>query len=514
MEITDFLGEAAKRKASDVYLAAGAVPCMNVEGHYYPCQATQGQRLKPDDMESLVKQVMNDKQWDEFVESRESNLAYHAEGVGRFRINAFWQRGSIAMVCRRVVMKIPTMRALGLPPILRNIALSERGIVLVTGSTGSGKSTSLASMIDYRAHIRTGHIVTIEDPVEFVFNHRRSIVTQREVGIDTKSFHEALKNTLRQAPQVICIGEMRDAETVQFAMHASETGHLVLATLHSTNAILAIERILHFYPQEMRETVQKQLALNLKAVICQRLVPGIRGGRFAATEILIDTPRIRDLLAKGELGSIREAVAAENQEGMHDFDRALYKLCKQGKITQEDALQAAESSNDLQLKFRGIGIKPGSSWDDVADPWEHIPGDFDPPGTATFQKIRDNSATGGYTNESSPRVRRPYENDAEAIAAAATAQQSQRPRDEQRRQRRPEGRPRTEGGDGPRQERPPQAPPPQQAPPPMAEGMVPKLSPDQAAPEAQKAREAQDPLRFKIFEGKGSHDMDDDLDLS
>lgn len=399
MHIDQLLREVAQVQASDLYLAAGAVPCMSIEGAYFPVKAAGNQRTTPEEMNEYARQIMNEKQWRLFEEDMEANLAYMAEDCGRFRINAFWQRGSIALVCRRVVMKIPTLRSLGLPPILRDIALADRGIVLVTGSTGSGKSTTLASMIDYRNHIRTGHIATIEDPVEFVYRHRRSIVTQRELGIDTLSFHEALKNTLRQAPQVICIGEMRDAETVQFAMHAAETGHLVLATLHSTNSILALERILNFYPGHMKDQIIAQIAMNLKAIICQRLVSRVGGGRAAAVEVLVNTPRIFDLISKGQLSNIKESLAAENQEGIQNFDKALYWLCRRGSITHEDALQAAESANDLQLKFRGIGIAPGSSWENHADPWLGIRGDYEPPGSSVFVRVRDNAASGGYTNE-------------------------------------------------------------------------------------------------------------------
>ncbi|MBI1290603.1 PilT/PilU family type 4a pilus ATPase [bacterium] len=408
ISLDDLLKEAAESRASDLYLAAGAVPCMNCDGVYRPLPCAKGQRASSEDMERWARSAMNEKQWGEFTEHLEMNLAYMTAETGRFRVNAFFQRGSIAMVCRRVIMNIPTMRSLALPTVLRKVALADRGIVLVTGSTGSGKSTSLASMIDYRNHLLTGHIVTIEDPVEFVYRHHRSIVTQREVGIDTLSFHEALKNTLRQAPKVICIGEMRDAETVQFAMHASETGHLVFATLHSTNAVLAIERILHFYPGEMKEQVQQQLALNLNAIICQRLIGKIGGGRCAAHEILINTPRIQDLIGKGDLGSLKIAIAQDNQDGVQNFERSLYKLAMLNLISKEDALQAAESANDLALKFRGIGIQAGSSWTDLSDPWANITDDYElPPDHPLAIKQKDPSGTGHqmYDNAVAPSLR-------------------------------------------------------------------------------------------------------------
>lgn len=403
LNLDDFLREAASLNASDLYLAAGAVPCIAVEGRYQASQLTNGERLTPEFTARMAKNCMSARQWADFENTLEANLAYTAEDIGRFRINCFWQRGSVAMVCRRVVWDIPTLRKLGLPPVMRRIALEDRGIVLVTGSTGSGKSTSLASMINYRNHIRSGHIVTIEDPVEFVYRHRKSVVTQREVGIDTLSFHEALKNSLRQAPQVICIGEMRDAETVQFAMHAAETGHLVFATLHSTNSTLAIERILHFYPGEMKAQVAAQLALNLKAIICQRLIPRPGGGRAAAIEILVNTPRIADLINKYDLGQIRMALAAENQDGMQSFDKSIYRLVKQGTVTVNDAMQAAESANDLALKLRGIGIEPGSSWEDIRDPWLAISSDYDAPEDSPLHG-RDARDIGGYTNEGRPSM--------------------------------------------------------------------------------------------------------------
>lgn len=399
MRLDDILREATEARATDVYLVPGSVPCMSVEGNYIPVRCAGGRRVAAEQTAEFAQSAMTEKQWRDFESTLEMNMAYMSPNTERFRMNFFWQRGSIGMVARRVVADIPTLRALGLPPVLREVALADRGIVLVTGSTGSGKSTTLASMIDYRNHLLTGHIVTIEDPVEFVYRHRRSIVTQREVGIDTQGFHEALKNSLRQAPQVICIGELRDEDTVQFAMHASETGHLVFATLHSTNATLAIERILHFYPGEMKDQILIQLSLNLKAIICQRLVPRISGGRACAVEILINTPRVQDLIAKGDNGALKQAIALDNQTGLINFDRSLYNLVKQGKVSQDEALQAAESANDLGMKFKGIGITAGSSWEQTGDEWAAIRDDYEfPPVYLAKQKRRDSTGL-VYTNE-------------------------------------------------------------------------------------------------------------------
>lgn len=490
MRLDDLLREVAEARGSDLYLAAGAVPCMNCEGVYRPLVGAQGKRLTTDQAAEFARQALTERQWKDFEDKLEANLAYMSQHTGRFRVNLFWQRGSIAMVCRRVIMDIPTMRSLGLPPVLRGVALSDRGIVLVTGSTGSGKSTTLASMIDYRNHLRSGHIVTIEDPVEFVYRHRRSIVTQREVGIDTLSFHEALKNTLRQAPQVICIGEMRDAETVQFAMHAAETGHLVFATLHSTNAVLALERILHFYPGEMKEQILMQLSLNLSAVICQRLVQKIGGGRVAAHEIMLNTPRFQDLIGKGEMGNIRQSLGQENQDGFTHFDRSLYRLHKMGKVTMEDALKAAESANDLQLKFRGIGVTQGSSWTDFSDPWAGVTGDYDPPthlpgGTV----MRDPSATGHYSNESAPPL--PSSSNSARMQVPINVGT---PQPGHQRQARPPAAPPPAGQPmRPRQEGQQQAPPPHRPPPPQRppqQGQQPIPGPGQRPAE---------PNRHKIF---------------
>lgn len=403
MLLDDLLKEACEFSATDVYLIVGAVPCMSIEGRFMAPKCSRGQRLTPEAIESFAREMMTEAQWDEFLDTREANLAYMKPEIGRFRVNVLMQRGSLGMVLRRVVMEIPTMRELGLSPVLRNIALADRGIVLVTGSTGCGKSTTMASMIDYRNHLRTGHIVTIEDPIEFVYQHRRSVVTQREVGMDTLSFEEALRNSMRQSPQVISIGELRDASTVEFALHAAETGHLVFATLHSTNAILALERVMHFFPPTNRELVRLQLALNFRAIICQRLPRAVDGGRACAAEVLMNTPRIQDLLRKDDFGGIAAVLAGENNDGMLDFDRALYKLARRGIISPEEALTHSDSSSNLQMKFRGIGIEAGSSWEDLDDPWQYIDDDYEPPPNFTGPEFDpDGAGAPVYTNENAP----------------------------------------------------------------------------------------------------------------
>ncbi|MCC6545907.1 PilT/PilU family type 4a pilus ATPase [Candidatus Sumerlaeota bacterium] len=424
MRLDEILTEANRARATDVFLTAGAVPCIQCDGVYSPLRMANGHRLSAELSIRLAREAMSERQWSEFEKTMEANLAYMTESAGRYRINVYYQRGTVGLVCRRVVTEIPTLRQLGLPPVLRSAALADRGIVLICGSTGCGKSTTLASLINYRNNLRTGHIVTIEDPIEFVYAHRRSIVTQREVGIDTMSFHEALKNSLRQAPQVICIGELRDSETVQFAMHASETGHLVFATLHSTNASLALERILHFYPGEFKEQILMQLALNLRAIVAQRLVVRTGGGRIAAVEILVNTPRMQDLIEKGDMAVIRTAMTSENSDGSVHFDKALYRLVKRGTISSDEALLAAESANDLTMKLRGMGITAGSSWEDLSDPWAHIRGDYDPPEGPLAAQLQKNSG-GTYTNDGAPMMSRMP---APAVAGASgAAPPSQRP---------------------------------------------------------------------------------------
>jgi twitching motility protein PilU len=310
-------------------------------------------------LEGLALSIMNERQRREFEEQLEMNLALSYSGFSRFRVNIFRQRGSIGMVIRKINVEIATIDELGLPPILKDIIMTKRGLVLVVGATGSGKSTSLAAMIDHRNSNAPGHIISVEDPIEFVHRHKRSIVNQREIGFDTHSFHAALKSAMRQAPDVILIGEIRDTETMEAAITFADTGHLCLATLHSTNANQAFERIINFFPESRHAQVFLQLSLNLKAVASQRLVLGVDGRRVAALEILLDTPRIKELIKRGEVDVIKEAMVQSAQEGCQTFDMALYDLYTAGKVDLDQALSNADSVNNLRLKIKVDSVKDG-----------------------------------------------------------------------------------------------------------------------------------------------------------
>jgi twitching motility protein PilU len=311
---------------------------------------------------------MSESQLREYGENLELNMAMSLPGVSRFRVNVFRQRGSAGMVIRRVKAEVSSLEELGLPDILKEITMSKRGLVLVVGATGSGKSTTLAGMVDYRNATESGHIITIEDPIEFVHRHKKSIVTQREVGFDTHSFQAALKNTLRQAPDVILIGEIRDTETMEAAVTFAETGHLCLGTLHSNNANQAIERIMNFFPLERHAQIYLQLSLNLRSIISQRLIPSPDGKRVAALEILMDTPRARDLIKKGDVDILKEAMEQGVQEGCQTFDQALFMLYKEGKISLDQALINADSANNLRLKIKLAGLKGDEETDQLQQP--------------------------------------------------------------------------------------------------------------------------------------------------
>lgn len=349
--MNQLLEKMIQAEGSDIFLAAGAPPRMNVEGRL---QDLAPDSLSPEEAARMIRQLLTDEQWQAFTKTRELNSAYSFSNVARFRVNVYFQRGTVAAVIRQIRVKIPTSEQLNLPPLLENLILTPRGLILVTGATGTGKSTTMAAMIDYRASHVEGHIVTVEDPIEYVFQHQKSLVTQREVGMDTLSFKEALKNTLRQAPNVIYIGELRDSETVEFALHSAETGHLVLSTLHSTNASQTIERVLNFFSREYHQQVLMQISYNLKAIISQRLIPTESGKRMPVLEILINTAFVQELIHKGEIGQLKKVMESGRQEGMQTFDLHLKELVEKGIISEEKALIFADSPSDLRLKLRGF----------------------------------------------------------------------------------------------------------------------------------------------------------------
>jgi twitching motility protein PilU len=341
-------------EASDLYLTVARPPMYRVDGKI---QAIGEKNFAPEDLAALADAMMSEKQRLEFAQTFEMNLAQSLPGVARFRVNILTQRGSVGMVIRRIKADVLSLDDMGLPSILKEITMTKRGLVLVVGATGSGKSTTLAAMIDHRNSNEAGHIITIEDPIEFVHRHKQSIVTQREVGSDTHSFQAALKNTLRQAPDVILIGEIRDTETMEAAVTFAETGHLCLGTLHSNNANQAIERIMNFFQPERHAQMYLQLSLNLRSIVSQRLIPTVEGKRVAALEILMDTPRIKDLIKRSEVDSLKEAMEQGVQEGCQTFDQALFALYRDGKIALDQALVNADSANNLRLKIKLAGLK-------------------------------------------------------------------------------------------------------------------------------------------------------------
>ena len=354
MDLQQYFKIMVDTEASDLYLTVARPPMYRVDGKI---RGEGDQRFSPADVENLANSIMNEKQRREFAETLEMNLATSLPGVARFRVNIFQQRGSVGMVIRRIKADVMSVDEMGLPSILKDIVMTKRGLVLVVGATGSGKSTSLAAMIDHRNSHEAGHIITIEDPIEFVHRHKQSIVTQREVGFDTHTFQAALKNTLRQAPDVILIGEIRETETMAAALTFAETGHLCLGTLHSNNANQAIERIMNFFPTERHAQIYMQLSLNLRSIVSQRLIPSVDGKRVVALEVLMDTPRIKDLIKKGNVDVLKEAMEQGIQEGCQTFDQALFSLYKDEKISLEQALINADSANNLRLKIKLAGLK-------------------------------------------------------------------------------------------------------------------------------------------------------------
>ena len=356
MEFEKLLRLMVEKGGSDLFITAGVPPSMKVNGKILPVNKTP---MSPEMTRETVHAVMNEQQRREFAENHECNFAISARGIGRFRVSAFYQRNLAGMVLRRIETNIPTLEDLKLPDVLKKLAMTKRGLVLFVGATGTGKSTSLAAMIGYRNKNSSGHIISIEDPIEFIHQHQSCIVTQREVGIDTDSFDVALKNTLRQAPDVILIGEVRTRETMDYAVAFAETGHLCLATLHANNANQALDRIINFFPADRQQQVWMDLSLNLKAIVAQQLIPTPDGkGRRAVIEVLINTPLAADLIRKGEVHELKSLMKRSTDLGMQPFDQALYNLYVQGEITYEDALLHADSSNDLRLM-----IKLGSETD-------------------------------------------------------------------------------------------------------------------------------------------------------
>ncbi len=350
MDFTSLLKLMVHREASDLFITAGLPPSLKINGRIAPVSQTT---LTADQAREVVLSVMSERQREEFEETRECNFAISASGVGRFRVSAFQQRNHAGMVLRRIKIKIPAIEQLKLPPIVKTLAMTKRGLIIFVGATGTGKSTSLAAVIGYRNHNSSGHIVTIEDPIEFVHQHAGCIVTQREVGIDTESFEVALKNTLRQAPDVILIGEVRTRETMDYAIVFAETGHLCLATLHANNANQALDRIINFFPEDRRNQLLMELSLNLRALVAQQLIPTPDGkGRRIAVEILINTPLVADLIRKGEIYKLKDLMKKSTQQGMITFDQALYDLHAAGEITYEDAIQHADSANEVRLMIK------------------------------------------------------------------------------------------------------------------------------------------------------------------
>ncbi|MGI9248553.1 MAG: PilT/PilU family type 4a pilus ATPase [Woeseiaceae bacterium] len=346
----NLLRKMVERDGSDLFLTAAFPPAIKVDGTVHKATDTP---LAPEQAAMMVRSIMNDKQIKEFDATKECNFAIAPQGIGRFRVSAFIQQGMVGAVLRTITTEIPTLQELELPPILKDIVMNKRGLCIVVGGTGSGKSTTLAAMIGHRNENSRGHIISIEDPVEYVHPHKGCVITQREVGVDTETWHAALKNTLRQAPDVILIGEIRDKETMEYGIQFAETGHLCLATLHANSANQAMDRIINFFPEERRQQLLMDLSLNTKAFIAQRLIPREGGiGRIAAMEIMLNTPLVQDLIFKGEVGQIKEIMAKSTRLGMQTFDQALFYLYEEGTVSYEEAMRNADSKNELRLRIK------------------------------------------------------------------------------------------------------------------------------------------------------------------
>ena len=365
MNFQQYLKTMVEQSASDLFITVGMPPSIKQQGQLTPIERTP---LTPEQVRELVLGVMNEKQRKEFIETKEMNFAISARGLGRFRCSAFYQRNVSGMVIRLIETHIPQIDDLGLPEIVKKLAMTKRGLVIFVGATGTGKSTSLASMINHRNANSKGHIITIEDPIEFVHKHLGCIITQREVGIDTESFEAALKNTLRQAPDVIMIGEVRTRETMEHAIAFAETGHLCLCTLHANNANQALDRIINFFPTDRHQQTWMDLSLNLRGIVAQQLVPAADGsGRRACLEVMLNTPLATDLIRKGQVHELKELMKKSNEVGMKTFDQALYELYSAGEITHENALSHADSANDLRLLIKLASETDGKQLTDATD---------------------------------------------------------------------------------------------------------------------------------------------------
>ncbi|MBL4581869.1 MAG: PilT/PilU family type 4a pilus ATPase [Gammaproteobacteria bacterium] len=363
MGFNDLLKMLIEKEGSDLFLTTGAPPSMKAFGKLTPLV---DKKLPEGMVKKIAYQIMNADQIKDFEKSPEMNLAIADPDIGRFRVNIFKQRGEVAIVARNIKTEIPSAASLGLPPILNDLIMQKNGIILFVGGTGSGKSTSLAAMIDHRNKNSDGHIITIEDPIEFIHPHQKSIVNQREIGVDTNSYEEALQNTLRQAPDVILIGEIRSRETMEHALAFAETGHLCLSTLHANNANQALDRIINFFPEERHKQLFLDLSLNLQGFVSQRLIPTVDGKRVAAIEVLLGTPRVCDLIKQGKVLEIKEVMEKGEQQGMKTFDSALFDLFRSGKISHEEALKNADSKNNLRLRIQ-LSEGKGADETDIDD---------------------------------------------------------------------------------------------------------------------------------------------------
>jgi twitching motility protein PilU len=353
--LSELLKSMLDKGASDLFITVGSPPAIKINGEMTVFNSKPISREQADE---ILRSVMNERQQAEFRDTRECNFAISLDGIGRFRVNAFVQRSSVGLVARHIKTEVPTLKGLGLPAILGKLVLEKRGLILMVGGTGSGKSTSLAAMLDHRNENSRGHIITIEDPIEFMHPHKKCLVMQREVGVDTDSWFAALKNTLRQAPDVILIGEIRDRETMEYAISFAETGHLCLATLHANNSNQALDRIINFFPMERRPQLLMDLSLNLRGIVSQRLIPKPDGGRVPAIEVLLNSPLVSDLILKGQVHELKAIMGKSKDMGMCTFDQALYDLCAAGQVAPETALRFADSQNELRLMLRNLVRRP------------------------------------------------------------------------------------------------------------------------------------------------------------